>query len=264
MDSIDLNGLKISLFDRLSLAEHLKTTIQNRQKEICYGYSLGTIALFKKEKKFYSIINSFDLMVTDGRFFYWFAQVIGARLKYDISIPNLTLLLLDIANANSFSVLLLGATAEVNIKAAENIRKKYLNIRLHEGIDGYFTDDMEPEIIDKINLLHPDILLIGISSPKKEQFAQKWKEKLDSRIIVPCGGMIDVIAGKTKTTPRLIKKLGLATPYRVLQEPKRLFWHNLWISAEIVFRVLPITLFKIKILRIKNFFIPSIYGIKRP
>ena len=49
-----------------------------------------------------------------------------------------------------------------------------------------------------------------------------YKQEIDTRIIILCGGMIDVLAGKTKISPPIIKRLGLASFYRVFQEPRRL------------------------------------------
>ncbi|MBK7869018.1 MAG: WecB/TagA/CpsF family glycosyltransferase [Ignavibacteriales bacterium] len=50
------------------------------------------------------------------------------------------------------------------------------------------------------------MLLVGISTPKKELFAHNHRHHLNVRIIHLCGGMVDVIAGKTKITPKWIKK----------------------------------------------------------
>lgn len=53
--------------------------------------------------------------------------------------------------------------------------------------------------------------------------------------------MVDVIAGKTKITPKFIKKLGLAWLYRVMQEPRRLLipvFSMLWEGVKFGARIL--------------------------
>jgi N-acetylglucosaminyldiphosphoundecaprenol N-acetyl-beta-D-mannosaminyltransferase len=55
--------------------------------------------------------------------------------------------------------------------------------------------------------------------------------------------MVDVIAGKTKITPKWIKKLGFAWLYRIMQEPRRLLvpvismvWEGIKFALKIIFR----------------------------
>ncbi|MBK8662543.1 MAG: WecB/TagA/CpsF family glycosyltransferase [Ignavibacteriales bacterium] len=44
-----------------------------------------------------------------------------------------------------------------------------------------------------------------VSPPQKELFAHNHRHHLNVRVIHLCGGMVDVIAGKTKITPKWIK-----------------------------------------------------------
>jgi UDP-N-acetyl-D-mannosaminuronic acid transferase (WecB/TagA/CpsF family) len=66
--------------------------------------------------------------------------------------------------------------------------------------------------------------------------------------------MIDVFAGKVKLTSPILKKLGLATLVRVIQEPKRQLGLNLWLSYETFCRIIPKTLWETKIKKNKIFF----------
>ena len=84
------------------------------------------------------------------------------------------------------------------------------------------THNEEPDIIRLINDIAPDILFLGMSSPKKDEFVYRWKEKLNVKVIVHCGGMLDVISGETKLYPKWVKNFCLAGIFRFIQEPIRL------------------------------------------
>ena len=43
--------------------------------------------------------------------------------------------------------------------------------------------------------------------------------------------MIDVLASKAKMTPKILKKMGLASIYRLIQEPTRLFKRQMYIYS---------------------------------
>ena len=254
-------GLKYSLFNLQELKSEIILSIINNRKRVFYGYSLTLLPKFKHYPEIYSYSNKFDYFLADGKGYFYFLRLFGVKLKSDISLPDLVNILLEIANENKFSLLLLGADKKNNLIATENIKTKYPKANVLEGIDGFFSEPEEVFIIEKINLLNPDIVLIGISSPKKERIANEWKEKLNCKIIVPCGGVIDILAGKTKREPFFVKKLGLTWLYRVVQEPIRLFKPLFLGGISVLFFLIPTILFEIKIKKNKNFSIPNFYGI---
>jgi N-acetylglucosaminyldiphosphoundecaprenol N-acetyl-beta-D-mannosaminyltransferase len=256
---IDFFNLKLSTFDIPELLDYFKDTINNNGRSICYGYSFGTLPYFKDYPEIAVFSNQFDVSVIDGRGLYVLVKLLRFPVKLDLSIPNMVDLILKQANENSYSVMLLGAKEEINIQASANLKLLYPNANILPGINGYFKDNQESEVIYKINLLKPDILLIGISSPKKERFAFTNKNRIDVKIIIPCGGVIDILAGYKKRTPKLIKNMGLAWLYRFIQEPKRLFRDSIVNSFNVLFLLIPSLLYNAYISR-KSFSIPKFYN----
>jgi N-acetylglucosaminyldiphosphoundecaprenol N-acetyl-beta-D-mannosaminyltransferase len=256
-------GLKVSIFNKSSLISFLKKTIENKGKIICFGYSLGYIPLFKNYPFLYSYCNSYDLMVTDGRYFYFFAKLLGAPIQFDISVPFLSKLVMKLADENNYSIMIIGSTKEHNKKATENAKILYSGAIIYDGYDGGTFSEQDQKItIERINKFKPDILLIGVSSPKKEEFVSKWRDRIDAKIIIPFGGAIDGLSGKVKLSAPFLKKLGLASFVRVFQEPKRLLKSRIILFYEIVFKIIPVTIWQVKIKGNYRFFLPSLYGIK--
>jgi len=247
-------GLGVDEFSLDELEKMLLFAINNKQKKILYGYSMGTIPYLIKIPEIYKYGEKSDILITDGRLFYLMCKYIKKiPLKSDISIPLTVYLLLSIANKTNKNVYLLGADEATNNKAKSEILSLFPNIKSCLGHHGYFQENEYNKIINDINLSCTDILLIGITSPTKEIIAYNWKNLLNVGVIVPCGGMIDVLAGKSKLTPYFFKKLGLASVYRLLQEPKRLFKRYLFIYSYILFKFLPRLIWNVFIIRNKHF-----------
>ncbi len=253
-------GLKFSLFKLDQLFDEIESTIKRKSKKIIFGYSLSILPKFKNFPEMYKYSNQFDIFLSDGRGIYLLFKILGFNLKSDLSVPRFVFQLLNLADNKGYSVLLLGATKETNKKAVDQIKKNYPGIHRCVGLDGYFAESDENKIIDQINSIKPDILLIGISSPKKERIACLWKEKLDTSIIVPCGGVLDILAGDKTVTPLAIKKIGLAWLYRFIQEPVRLFKPVLINILNILFVLIPVIFYKNKIQKDKTFTIPGFYN----
>lgn len=254
-DLIKLNflGLSISVFDRGELISTLMNNVIENKKKIYYGYSIGEIAYIKKHAEIYKYGQKSDIFVTDGRIFYLLARKHGLNLKYDISIPNLVLLVLELANKNHWSVFLLGSKEETNEAAQRRIKSLYPQIEKISGQNGYFNENELSKIFAHLKDNKYNIVLIGTSSPQKEKLAVEIRDQADVNIIIPCGGMIDVLAGVTKLTPLWAKKYGIASFYRLLQEPRRLFKRYLFIYSYLIFSFFPKYLYFVVLKKNKNY-----------
>lgn len=255
-------GLKVSSFQYEELVNYLKSTISEDRNITCYGYSLGIIPYIRNFPIIYMLGEDSDVMVTDGRLFFLLLKVMKYPVFYEISIPGLSNLLLKLANQKRYSIMLLGGTNNSNKRASENIKNDFPNIMVLEGIHGYFNEVEEDDIIRRINCYKPNILLIGISSPKKDEFTVKYKKVLKPNIVVPCGGMIEIYAGNINEIPKFLKKFGLASLFRVAQEPRRLIKRYVHIYTYLFFYFIPNFIFKVILLKSKTFSIPRFCKIK--
>jgi N-acetylglucosaminyldiphosphoundecaprenol N-acetyl-beta-D-mannosaminyltransferase len=227
LENFDFFGLPVTALTYESLKIWVLDSIIAKNKRSVYGYSLYSIYAIRKMPEIFMLGRNADIFLTDGRPFFWLCKLFKVPVIDGISIPQFVIEVLKIADENHFSVMLLGATERVNIQAVKNTALEYPNIVNIVGRDGYFNDDNVDKIIENINTVCPDILLVGMSSPKKEKFVFNNIKKINARVIIPCGGMIDVLAGKTKMTPNWLKKIGFAFLFRIIQEPRRLLFDRL-------------------------------------
>ncbi len=262
---LNLLGLSISQIEnRKKLEEYVIYSIETKNNKIVYGHSLGNIPVMIEHPDIYKYGEQADLMISDGRPFYILSKMMHLTVGYEISIPNFVFLCLNLANVHSYRVFLLGAEFEINRNAINNIKSNYPNIIAIEGHHGYYKNENLNIVVAKIEDFKPNILLIGTSSPKKEKLAVEFRERFIGNIIIPCGGMIDVLAGKTKVSPGWIKRFGLASFFRVMQEPKRLLRRYIHIYFFLFFKLIPILILRVGILRDIDFSIPEYFKILKP
>ena len=96
--------------------------------------------------------------------------------------------LLKEANKKSYRVYFLGAKSDVLQTMINNIQKDYPGIPIAGYRDGYFGKDEEQDVAKDIKDSRADILFVGISSPKKENFLKNWLNFVDVPICHGVGG----------------------------------------------------------------------------
>jgi N-acetylglucosaminyldiphosphoundecaprenol N-acetyl-beta-D-mannosaminyltransferase len=168
-------------------------------------------------------VMSSDIIVADGTSVVWASRILGHPLPERVTGIDLMLGMFRRGNENRYRVYCLGATNDVLEKATARIVADYPKLKLVGRHNGYFTTEEEPAIADEIIAAKPDILLVAMSSPKKEKFMAHWSEKLDVPVCHGVGGSFDVMAGKVQRAPERWQRLGLEWLYRLLQEPRRLW-----------------------------------------
>lgn len=169
----------------------------------------------------------------------YFKRIPGVDFMLDIC---------ELAARHHYSIYLLGSgDEEVLMRAIKNLQEKFPGLDIvgyHPGpkLDSYpnkklkyRSHDNENVIIDIVQT-SPDILFVGFGQGKQEKWIDENIKKLPGvRIAMGVGGSIDMIAGKLKRAPKLLRKLGFEWLWRLIQEPSRI--GRIW-TAVVVFPIL--------------------------
>lgn len=167
-------------------------------------------------------VNACDIVNIDGMGVVWGARFCGHQVPERVAGVDLFHQLLALSNRNAYPVFLLGATDEVVRKTAEVVQAQNAGLKLAGFHHGYFWDD-EQAVVDLIRASGARLLFVAITSPKKENFINKWRDQLGVDFVMGVGGTFDVVAGKVTRAPLWMQNAGLEWLYRVLQEPGRMW-----------------------------------------
>lgn len=167
-------------------------------------------------------VESCDIINIDGMGVVWGARLLGHRVPERIAGIDLFERLLGMAAERGHAVFLLGATQEVVDAAAKECERRFPGLRIAGRHHGYFWKN-ESEVVEKIRASGARLLFVGITSPKKEHFINKWRDQLGVAFAMGVGGSFDVMAGKVKRAPHWMQRSGLEWLFRVIQEPKRMW-----------------------------------------
>jgi N-acetylglucosaminyldiphosphoundecaprenol N-acetyl-beta-D-mannosaminyltransferase len=171
-----------------------------------------------------------DIINADGMGVVLAARILGRPVPERVTGIDLFLRLVAWAAARGEPVFLLGAESGIVAKAAAALRERYPGLRLAGWHHGYFWND-EDALVERIRASGATMLFVGITSPQKERFIHRWRERLGVRFAMGVGGAFDVLAGKTRRAPRWMQRAGLEWLFRLILEPKRLWRRYIVVHA---------------------------------
>jgi N-acetylglucosaminyldiphosphoundecaprenol N-acetyl-beta-D-mannosaminyltransferase len=81
----------------------------------------------------------------------------------------------------------------------------------------------EAELVTLLEKCRPDIVWVGIGTPKQELFMSEYVGRLKTPVMVGVGAAFDYHTGRLKDSPQWVKRAGLQWCHRLIQDPKRLW-----------------------------------------
>jgi N-acetylglucosaminyldiphosphoundecaprenol N-acetyl-beta-D-mannosaminyltransferase len=190
------------------------------------------------EPFFKQVLNSADLVVPDGMPLVWLGRRQGYPLERRVYGPELMQTFCCVTGSK-YRHFFYGGMPGVPTLLAEILQKKS-GIQVVGTYSPPFrtlSKEEDEEILAQINAAKPDVLWIGLSTPKQERWIYEHRPKLRVPIAVGVGAAFDLNSGRIKQAPRWMREHGLEWFFRLWQEPRRLWRRYLIYGSEFLWNV---------------------------
>jgi len=184
--------------------------------------NVAKIINMRKDPTLAESVKACDIVNIDGMGVVWGARLLGHDVPERVAGVDLFMALVSRAAERRYPIYLLGAQQSVVEQVATTLSIAHPNLPIAGFHHGYFWDD-EEAIVDKVRRSGARLLFVAITSPKKENFVNRWKEQLGVDLVMGVGGTFDVVAGKVRRAPLWMQRWGMEWLYRVIQEPRRMW-----------------------------------------
>jgi len=167
-----------------------------------------------------------DLVVPDGMPLVWLARMSGHPLKRRVYGPELMLEFFESAASRGCRHFLYGGAPGIADALAARLAERFPGTVIAGTLSPPYrtlsTSERE-EVWKTISATRPDVVWVGLSTPKQEKWMQESRGRLDVPLLVGVGAAFDLNSGRLRQAPEWMRENGLEWLFRLAREPRRLW-----------------------------------------
>lgn len=226
ISSINICGVKVSCVNLNLACELISQWVKTKQKKYVCVAPASTIVDCQHDEAYRQVVNAAGMVTPDGMPVVWVAKFKKVQ-KIDRTYgPDLMMALAKFGMPHQLKHYFYGATDQVCQQLIKNLKTRVGPLR----VVGYYSpmklqlhEFEKPEVIQQINRLKPDVLWIGLGSPKQDFWMKNHQALLDVPVMIGVGAAFDFLSGAKKQAPYWMQRSGLEWIFRLCCEPKRLW-----------------------------------------
>lgn len=223
---IDVLGVEISAIDLELAVKQIRTWVSVRSRNyVCVRDVHGVVAS-QRDPELLDIHNRAGMVTPDGMPLVWCGRLAGASWTRRVYGPDLMLAVCEESTVDGTRHFLYGAGPGVADELAEKLRSRFPDIQIvgtYSPPYGDLTEDEATETAAMINEARPDIVWVGLSTPKQERWMANFRQRLEAPVLIGVGAAFDMHSGRVRQAPAWIRRLGFEWLFRLAVEPRRLW-----------------------------------------
>jgi N-acetylglucosaminyldiphosphoundecaprenol N-acetyl-beta-D-mannosaminyltransferase len=235
-----LLGIAVEPLDMESaLARVAKELEEQRSGYVCFIGVHGIMEAQRDARVAQSYARA-TLMMPDGAPTVWVGRWQGFSQMQRVAGPELMLEIFrrkQFANCTHF---LYGGKEGVAEELRDRLTQRFPWARIvgtHTPPFRDLTPHEEESLASRINKLKPDMIWVGISTPKQERFMMRLLPLLDSTLMFGVGAAFDFHTDRIKDAPQWVKRAGLQWLHRLIQDPRHLLWRYLRNNSAFIWHI---------------------------
>ena len=220
----------INMEDAVALIEHWIAT--RSPTFVCIAGVHGVIESLE-HPRLRKIRDDAGLVTPDGMKPVWMSRWLGFDRTRRVNGPDLMRTLSALSVSRGYRHFYYGGDQGVADRLKQTLIRSYPGLQVVGSLTPPFRPlslEEDDAVIAQINAAKPDIVWVGLSTPKQEFWMAAHAGRLDAPVLIGVGAAFDFLAG-IKRAPRWMRRSRLEWLFRLLQEPRRLWRRHFTIVA---------------------------------
>jgi N-acetylglucosaminyldiphosphoundecaprenol N-acetyl-beta-D-mannosaminyltransferase len=222
----DILGVNVNAIKMREAVKRIQEWIEKKQSRYVCVTSVNGVMEAQSDKEFRDIVNSAGMVTPDGMPLVWLSRLKGCRGAERVYGPDLMLEVCRVTQEKGYSSFFYGGADGIPQKLKDSLCRKFPRLKVVGTYSPPFrplTIQEDHDVVRMINGLSPDIIWLGISTPKQEKWMASHLGRLNARVLIGVGAAFDFLSGAKRQAPRWMQRSGLEWLFRLIAEPRRLW-----------------------------------------
>lgn len=219
-------GVEVSAVNMETAVHTIGRWIDQRERHYVCVTGVHGVMESLRSPELQRIHNEAGMVAPDGMPLAWLLRLGGHAGTDRVCGPELMPRLFQESQVRGDRHYLYGATAET----LERLRQRLALIAPRARVVGShappfrpLTPDEDADVVAEINACRPDVVWVGLSTPKQERWMAAHRAALEAPVLIGVGAAFDIHAGVIDRAPRFLRRTGFEWTYRLCKEPRRLW-----------------------------------------
>jgi N-acetylglucosaminyldiphosphoundecaprenol N-acetyl-beta-D-mannosaminyltransferase len=225
MTTVDLLGVPVTAQRYAEAIESLLAAAKDRRPFRAHFATVHSLVEATGNEALETLFGSADMVAADGVPLVWLSRRRGAPWAERVCGPDVMLSLCDRGRDFGLRHYFVGGRPGIPEALAQRLIGLFPGLAVVGTVSPPFRS-MDPAedaaLVDTINAAAPDVVWIGLGSPKQEFWAADHAGHLTAPLILPVGAAFDFHSGRLRRAPRWMQRAGLEWLFRLGSEPRRL------------------------------------------
>jgi N-acetylglucosaminyldiphosphoundecaprenol N-acetyl-beta-D-mannosaminyltransferase len=238
---VNVLGIDVSAINIATALAAIDTWITARDPHYICVTGVHGIMESQRDEALLRIHNRAGLVTPDGMPLVWLGRLHGYRDMDRVYGPDLMLACCAHSVSRRYRHFVYGGGEGVAELLAERLRERFPGLQVVGTYTPPFrslSHDEEDELIRRIEAAAPDIVWVGLSTPKQERWMAEHVGRIAAPVLIGVGAAFDFHAGLKRQAPRWMQRSGLEWLFRLVAEPRRLWRRYLVNNPAFVWRLL--------------------------
>jgi len=226
IDRTNVLGVGVSAINiPMAVATIERWIADSARQYVCVSGAHGVMEC-QGDEELRTIHNRAGLVTPDGMPLVWLSRLHGARHVSRVYGPDLMLALCERSPSKGYRHFFYGGAEGVPERLARSLHERFPGLIVAGTYSPPFralTQEEERAIAAQIDAAKPDIVWVGLSTPKQERWMAVNRERLVAPVLIGVGAAFDFHAGLKSQAPRWMQHSGLEWLFRLVTEPRRLW-----------------------------------------
>ena len=185
-----------------------------------------TVMLCRRSQALRRIVNASGMTTPDGMPMVWLARWAGHQQVARVYGPDLMLAALEHSVGTGHRHYFYGGQPGIAQRLQQVMEQRFPGVQ----VVGTLTPPMgsaeqlsTPEVAAEINATRPDIVWVGVSSPKQDLLMAGMRPRLNAAVLIGVGAAFDFHTGRVAQAPAWVQQSGFEWLFRLVHEPRRLW-----------------------------------------